>query len=274
MKVWKFVILCSIMAIGCSKREAVMVSGSTTVLPIVSKAADQFRMQHIDVNVVVNAGGSGVGIKQVGEGKIDIGMASRALTALEHKKYETADLKIHTLAQDAVVPVVSSEVYDAGVKVLTLAQIGQIYTGEIENWQEVGGPDREILVIDKEKARGTRHVFMVHVLGDKEADAPGADLVLGSNNEEQTAIVQSDAAIGMLSHAWLNEDVKGLAIKMNGKVIQPTYENIVNGTFPITRGLFVITRGEPTGITKQFVDYLMGVDGQKMVEVSGYVAVR
>ena len=274
MRVWTLLILCSILGIGCSKREAVMVSGSSTVLPIVSKAADRFRMQHTDMNVVVNAGGSGVGIKQVGEGKIDIGMASRALTPLEHEKYRAVHLNVRTLALDAVVPAVSSEVYDAGVKHLTLAQIGQIYKGEIDNWKEVGGPDREILVIDKEKARGTRHVFMALVLGDKEAEAPGADLVLGSNNEEQTAIVQSNAAIGMLSHAWLNAGVKGLAIDVNGNVIQPTRENIENGTFPITRGLFVITRGEPVGVTKLFVDYLLGAEGQTIVEASGYVSVR
>jgi phosphate transport system substrate-binding protein len=274
MKVWVWVFLCGVWVLGCTKREAVTVGGSTTILPIVSKVADQFRMQHSDVRIIVNAGGSGVGIKQVGEGKIDMGMASRALTELEMETYKDAHLQVHVLARDAVVPVVSSEVYDAGVTVLTLVQIGQIYTGEIDNWKILGGPDREILVIDKEKSRGTRHVFMAQVLGDKEADAPGADLVLGSNNEEQTAIVQSDAAIGLLSHAWLNEGVKGLAIRGNGDVIEPTHQNIINGSFPITRDLLVVTRGEPVGVVKAFVDYLLSAEGQRIVEASGYVAVR
>lgn len=267
-------VLFGVLMVGCSKREAVMVSGSTTVLPIVSKAADQFRMANPGVHIIVNAGGSGVGIKQVGEGKIDVGMASRDLTLLEQKKYESAHLNVLVVARDAVVPVVSSEVYDAGVTVLTLAQIGQIYRGDIDNWKEVGGPDRAILVIDKETSRGTRHVFMKMVLGDKEADAAGADLVLGSNNEEQTALVQSDAALGMLSHAWLNDDVKGVGIRVGENVIAPTRENIVNGTFPISRDLFVIVRGEPKGMVKQFVDYLLSAEGQKIVEGSGYVAVR
>jgi len=260
------------MMMGCGKYEAVIVSGSTTVLPIVTRAADQFRVRHANVNMIVNAGGSGVGIKQVGEGKIDLGMASRNLTALEKEKYK--DIQLHVVARDAVVPVVSSEIYDAGVTVLTLEQVGQIYRGELDNWKMVGGPDRDILVIDKEKSRGTRHVFMAMVLGDKEADAPGADLVLGSNNEEQTALVQSDAAIGMLSHAWINEDVKGVSLVVHGHVIAPTRENIENGTFPIVRDLFVLTRGAPKAVVKQFVDFLKRGDGQKIVEASGYVAVR
>lgn len=274
MKLWCVVFLCGFLIGGCGKRVSVMVSGSTTVLPIVSQAADQFSMQHVDVNVIVNAGGSGVGIKQVGEGKVDIGMASRDLTDLETDRYRALDLKVFVLARDAVVPVVSSEVYDAGVRALTLAQIGQIYRGEIDNWNVLGGPDREILVIDKEKARGTRHVFMTQVLGDKEADAPGADLVLGGNNEEQTAIVQSDAAIGMLSHAWLNEHVKGVAIRIKETEIAPTYKNIGEGAFPIMRNLLLITRGEPKGAVKQFVDYLLHAEGQKIVEASGYVGIR
>jgi len=274
MRLWGVILLLGALLLGCGKHEAVMVSGSTTVLPIVSKAADQFQITSPNVSVIVNAGGSGVGIKQVGEGKVDVGMASRDLTALEKETYADMHLKVFVLARDAVVPVISSEVYDAGIRALTLAQIGQIYRGEIANWKTLGGPDREILVIDKEKSRGTRHVFMEKVLGDKEGDAPGADLVLGSNNEEQTAIVQSDAAIGMLSHAWLNDDVKGVAIIADGKTIAPTLENIVNGSFPITRNLLIVTQGEPVGLVKQFVDYLLSTEGQKIVKDSGYVAVR
>ena len=104
--------------------------------------------------------------------------------------------------------------------------------GEIRNWNQLGGPDKEILVVDKEPSRGTRHVFMKAVLGDKEAVTPGADLVLGANNEEQTAIAQSTAAIGMLSHAWLNEDVTGLAIILeDGRLIEPSLDNVINGSF-------------------------------------------
>jgi len=262
------------LAIACSKKESINISGSTTVLKVVAVAAEKYKLEHPEVNLIINAGGSGVGINQLGKQNIEIGMASRNITDKEIAQYPEVDFVTHSIGKDAVVPVVSSEVFDAGVQALTLEQIGQIYRGKITNWSVLGGPDKDILVIDKERARGTRHVFMKAVLGDKEADAPGADLVLGANNEEQTAIVQSDAAIGMLSNAWLNKDVKGLSIILeDSTIIAPSLANIINGSFPITRDLYLITNGAPTGAAKNFIDFMLSKKGQQMVEEAGYVKV-
>lgn len=259
---------------GCSRKEAIKVAGSTTVLPVVSKVAERFQMKHPDVQFIVNAGGSGVGINQLGERKIDIAMVSRDITKAEMNRYPGTNFVVHPVGIDAVVPVVSSEIYNAGIHTLTLKQIAKIYLGEITNWKELGGPDKEILVVDKEKSRGTRHVFMKVVLGDEEAVAPGADLVLGSNNEEQTAVAQSDAAIGMLSNAWLNDDVKGLSMDLpDHSVVQPTLENIMNGTFPITRELTLVTDGKPQGNSKAFIDFILSKEGQKIVKEAGYVGI-
>jgi phosphate transport system substrate-binding protein len=116
---------------------------------------------------------------------------------------------------------------------------------------------------------------MATVMDNKEADAPGADLVLGSNNEEQTALVQSDAAIGMLSMAWLNNDVKGVSIQIsNGEQISPTLSNITEGKFPITRDLTIVTNGNPTGETKNFIDFLLSPQGQTIVIDNGYVSIK
>lgn len=270
-----FSLVLSILLLNCTQKETINVGGSTTVLPVISNAAESFRVQNPDIRIIVNAGGSGVGINQVGENKLDIGMTSRGLTDDEIQKYPNADFNLISIGKDAVVPVVSSEIYDAGITALTLQQIADIYTGKISNWSELGGPDRDILCVDKETSRGTRHVFMEAVFGDKEASAPGADLVLGSNNEEQTALVQSNAAIGMLSNAWLNNDVKGLTILMeDGLKVEPTLANIVNGTFPITRDLLIVTNGIPSGNTKAFIDYILSDEGQEIVEQSGYVRIQ
>lgn len=260
---------------SCTPSESIKISGSSTVLPIISKAAEKYKLTHPNVNIIVNSGGSGVGINQVGEGKIEIGMASRDITEEEKKKFANIDLRPISIGKDAVVAVVSSEIYDAGIHSLKLSDIASIYRGEIQNWKELGGPDKDILCIDKEKARGTRHVFMEKIMGDKEAEAEGANLVLGSNNEEQTALVQSDAAIGMLSNAWLNEDVKGLKIILaNGEIIEPSLENISNGKFPLTRDLLLITNGNPKASTQEFIDYLLSVEGQNFVKESGYVHIK
>lgn len=259
---------------ACSREDKVNVnvSGSTTVLPVVSRAAEAYMGAHSEFRIIVNAGGSGVGVKQVGEGQTDIGMISRDITKEEYENYADAKLTPHAIGRDAVVPVVSSEIYDAGVTSLTLEQVASIYRGDVDNWSEFGGPNKEIYVIDKEASRGTRQVFMKYVMGDKKADAPGADAVLGSNNEEQTALTQSDSAIGMLSQAWLNDDVKGLSIILDdGTVVEPILDNIRNNRFPITRDLLVVTRADISAPAQAFLEYIKGPEGQEIVVASGYI---
>jgi len=266
----------TLLVVACSQpnNNTVRVAGSTTVLPVVSVAAESYIKAHPNSKVVVNAGGSGVGVNQVGSQQVEIGMISRDITQKEINQYPQTSFTTHVIGKDAVVPVVSSEIYDAGITSLTLEQIAKIYRGEISNWKELNGPDKDILVIDKEASRGTRHVFMEIVLGDKEAVAAGADLVLGANNEEQTALTQSDSALGILSNAWLNDDVKGISIIMpDGEIVEPTLENIINNKFPITRDLVLITNGEPMGEIKAFIDYIKGPEGQKIVSKNGYVSI-
>lgn len=260
---------------SCSQKPTIQIAGSTTVLPIISKAAEQYKLNHPELKIIVNPGGSGVGINQLGEGKIALAMASRDITESEINQFPKVTFMPQPVGKDAVVPSVSSEIYDAGVTTLSLKQIGDIYSGRISNWQELGGPNKEILCIDKEKSRGTRHIFMQHVLGNKEAEAPGADLVLGSNNEEQTALAQSDAAIGMLSNAWLSNDVKGLNILTeNGDTISPSIQNVVNGIYPISRDLLIISNGKPSPETQKFIDFLFSNAGQEIVKDCGYVSVN
>jgi len=160
------------------------------------------------------------------------------------------------------------------VRTLSKRQIGYIYLGKITNWKQVGGPDRPIVVIDKETHRGTRHVFMHYLFGNSKARAPGARLVTGSNNEEQAKIAQSDSAIGMLSIAWMNEDVAGIGIHEGSQVIQPTLDNVRNGRFPIARNLNLITAGQPAEAVKLFIDYLLSEEGQRLVAESGYIPIH
>ena len=247
------------------------IAGSSTVLPVVTKAADAFKKIHPEVDITVNAGGSGVGVTYASQNLVDIGMASRHITEEEHAKFPGIDIKIHTIAKDAVACVVSSEVYDSGIQSLDKDTIARIFSGDIQRWSEIGGPDREILVVDKEHHRGTRHVFMDYVMGDENARAPGADIVTGSNNEQQSKLVSSDSGIGMLSFAWINEDVKGVSIKVGDSRVEPSIGSIRDGSYPIYRDLNLITVGDPKGVTKQFIDFIASDEGKKIVEESGYV---
>ena len=252
----------------------IRVAGSTTVLPIVSRAAERFQTRNPSVKITVNAGGSGVGVHGAGTRRLDIGLASREITPKENSRYASSQLHTTVIGRDAVACVVSSEIFHSGVQSLSKQQIGDIYLGKITHWRQVGGPNRPIIVIDKETHRGTRHVFMHYLFGKSNARAPGARLVTGSNNEEQAKIAQSDSAIGMLSIAWINDDVVGIGIREGRQVIKPTLENVRTGRFPIARNLNLVTAGEPKGAVKQFVDYLLSREGQHIVEASGYIPIH
>jgi len=259
---------------ACSAPERVSASGSTTVLPAISRAAEQFTSETGQL-ITVNAGGSGSGFNQLAEGQTDIGMMSRDITAGELAQFPDITFTPIAIGRDAVVPVVSSEIYNQGVTRLSLSDIAKIYKGESDNWSDFGGPDKAIFVIDKESSSGTRQTFMDIVMGDSKAEAPGADLVIGSNNEEQTAMTQSDSAIGMLSIAWLNEDVKGVSIVLdNNQDIAPTLDNVQNGRFPIVRDLNIVIRDDISAPAQTFVDYLLSPDGQVFVEQSGYIKIK
>jgi phosphate transport system substrate-binding protein len=252
----------------------IRIAGSTTVLPIVSRAAERFQIRNKSVKITVNAGGSGVGVHGAGTRRLDVGLASREITPRESYRYKSIQLNSTVIGRDAVACVVSSEIFHSGVHSLSRQQIGDIYLGKITNWRQVGGPDRKIIVIDKETHRGTRHVFMHYLFGKSNARAPGARLVTGSNNEEQAKIAQSDSAIGMLSVAWINDDVIGIGIREGHQIIKPTLQNVRSGRFPIARNLNLITAGEPKGAVAQFVDYLLSPEGQSFVEASGYLPIH
>lgn len=243
-----------------------LVVGSTTVLPVVTLAAEAFSLRSGgEVSITVNPGGSGVGVNSVGTGRASIGMVSREIAPEEGRRFAKARLKVHVIGHDRVACVVSSAVYKAGVKALSREEIQAIYLGTIRNWKDVGGPDREILVVDKERHRGTRHEFMKYVFGDATARAPAARLVTGSNNEEQAKIAASDAAIGMLSMGWINEDVAGVGLREGGEVFFPE-----SAHYPIVRRLSLVTAGEPEGLAREFIDFLLGPEGQRIVKKLGY----
>ena len=253
--------------------ERIHVVGSTTVLPVVSQAAALYRQQHPDITITVSGGGSGVGIASVIQGTAQIGMASRNTTAEEQVKLEGRVDNI-IIAADAVAVAISKAVYESGVHALSVQQIADIYRGKIRNWKDVGGLDARIVVIDKEASRGTRHVFAEAILGDKHARAKGASIISGSNNEEQAIISRSHAAIGMLSNAWLNDKVRGIAIIVDDKLISPTIEHVRDNTYPLARGLHVLLPKTASAAAKGFVQFLLSQQGQTIVQEVGYLPVH
>jgi len=248
-------------------------AGSTTVLPVVSTAATIYHQQHPDVTITVSGGGSGVGIASMIQHTADIGMASRDVDAEEIAKLN-GKVDVLTIARDAVAVVVSKAVYVGGIHQLSLQQIADIYRGKIKNWKALGGPDAQIFVIDKEASRGTRHVFAEAVLGNAHARAAGASVISGSNNEEQALVANSNQAIGMLSNAWLNDAVRGIAVGEGDHAVLPDILHVRDGSYPISRSLHVLLAKKGPSEARDFANFLLSKQGQEIVRKSGYLPVR
>ncbi len=250
------------------------VSGSSTVLPLIVDAAKAFKAIRPDIDITVAGGGSGTGINSALNGIVDIGMTSRRPTDSENKKL-SAEYEVIDIATDAVAVTVSKAVFESGVSQLSIDQVADIYRGKIKNWQDVGGEDKKILVIDKELSRGTRHVFADVILGNAKARAPGASIVSGSNNEERSIISRSDQAIGMLSFAWLNEQARGIGLALaDGETVYPNATNIMKDRYPIQRKLSIIVKKQRIKALTLFIDFLTSVDFHSIIEKNGYLPVK
>lgn len=251
------------------KTVTLRITGSTTALPFVAQAAEEFNALGKDVQVSVSGGGSGAGIKDLGEGRSSIAMISREVTGDERKSYDTAGKKLTEImiGYDAIVLVVSPEVYDGGIKAVTREQVKAIYAGNITNWKEIGGPDKEIYVIGRKAGSGTRDTFNELVMGNKGAETPGVQTEAEGNAEVKTAIVGSDVAIGYVGISYVDNDVR--AIKLDG--VTASVETIKTEDYGLARKLYLVTLGEPSPQQKEFLDFVTGAEGQIIAEENGFV---
>ncbi len=273
---FKSIFVCGLLLLTSSPlyaTERIDIVGSTTVLPVVSQAATLYHQQHPNITITVSGGGSGVGIASIIQGTAQIGMASRNTTEEEQAKLNGKVDNI-IIAADAVAVAVSKAVYESGIHALSVEQIADIYRGKVRNWKDVGGLDARIVVIDKEASRGTRHVFAKAILGNKHARAAGASIISGSNNEEQAIISHSNAAIGMLSNAWLNNKVRGIDVIVKGTRISPTIDHVRDNTYPLARGLHILLPKHASPAAKNFVQFLLSEQGQSIVKQVGYLPIE
>jgi len=231
----------------------VTISGSSTVMPLAEAAAEVFNLEQNQYVVSVTAGGTGAGILGIAERKYDIAMASRALTGDEKQRFGS-NFREFKVGLDGISLAVSEKIYQAGVKSLSREQIRKIYSGNITNWNQVGGPDEDIYVISREEGSGTRDDFNEAVLGNRTAETPGVDTVANSGVEVKTAISGSDEAIGYLGFNYLGSGVR--AVAFDG--IPPSYENIKLDIYELKRQLYFYTFGDPTPGAKAFIDFVQG----------------
>jgi phosphate transport system substrate-binding protein len=243
----------------------IVIKGSTTVLPIAQKVAEAYMKANPDVRISLSGGGSGNGIKALIDGSTDIADSSRFIKgkevklAVEKGRYPVP----FAVAYDCIVPVVHPSNPIAN---LSMDQLKAIYKGEIKNWKEIGGPDRKVVVISRDTSSGTYEVWESKVM-KKDRVYPGA-LLQASNGAIVQAVAKNKNAIGYIGLGYMNKDVKALSVDR----VVGSAETTLNGTYPISRPLYMFTPGWPTGDTLNFINYVLHPQkGQKYVSDAGYV---
>lgn len=221
-------------------------TGSSTIAPLMSEIGRRFEAEHPGIRVDVQTGGSSRGIADARGGLADIGMVSRDL------KSDEQDLHAFPIARDGIGLIVHES---NPVAKLSREQVIDIYTGNLGNWQEVGGKDSEIVVVHKASGRSTLELFLAHFgLRDPQV-VP--DVIIGDNEQGVKTVAGNPHAIGYVSIGTAEFDQQqGVPIRLlpiGG--IAPTTANVANGTFPLSRNLNLVTREQPTGAARQLIDY-------------------
>ncbi len=256
--------------------ETLKINGSTTVNLPVAEAAEILRAeQKMDIQVDTQGGSSG-GISMLGDGLVQVGMASKPVGDDDRAKYPKCDFREVHIGEDAVALIVSKDVWDGGVHSLTRQQVKDIYEGKITNWKDAGGKPARIAFFNKEPGRGTWEVFVHWLYGSSKA-APQVNFPeVGGNEETRNKVASTRGALSQLSASWVDgRRAFALALKLdNGTEVTPANENIANHKYPMSRPLFVLTNGEPKGEAKTLVDFLLGERGQELVKKHGYLRLK
>ena len=244
------------------EKGAIKIAGGTAHIPVMKEAAKRIITFSPDIQISIAGGGSGVGIKQVGEGLVDIGNSGRKPTDNEIARY---NLKMFKWAVDGVGIVVNPR---NPVKSLTKSQLMDIFAGKISSWKVLRGADKEINLYTRDKSSGTRAVFWKMALSKGEV-SPKANFVV-SNGAMKSVVGNDPYSIGYVSVGYIDSTVAPVAL--DGVV--PTLDTVRTGTYKVARGLYSNTKGNPTGLTKNFIDYLYTPEGQKIIAGKGFIPVK
>jgi len=249
--------MCFLSACGKRSGTGIVLAGSTSVQPYAEVLSEDYALLYPDDAVDVQGGGSAAGITAAESGVADIGMSSRDLTDDEKQQLWSVEI-----AKDGLAIIVHPK---NPVQDLSLEQVRDIYSMKITKWSELGGPDANIHVITREDGSGTRSSFESLIMG---TDRITPKAIVQDSNGAVRQLVSSDPnSIGFISLGLVDQTVKAL----NLDNIIPSRENVINGSYGLFRPFLFLSKGEPTGLAKQFIDYTMSPDGQKILMDEGLI---
>ena len=254
--------LCVVTAPACRRDRSateLTLAGSTSIQPFADKWAEIFMEKRPGLGVDVQGGGSSAGIQACKSGACQIGMSSREL------KGDERDLAEIVVARDGLAIIVHPSNPVRGAKV---AEIKQIFAGDLRNWNYLGGPDKAITVVTREEGSGTRGAFQELVMG-KTRIFRGA-ITEDSNGTVREIVAHDPHAVGFISLGLVNEQVR--ALELDGAVANE--ENIRNGRYRLVRPFLFVSRGGLTGAAKEFVDFVLSNEGQALIKKEGLLPAR
>ena len=253
--------------------------GSDTIVNLALAWAEAYQAEHAEVRISVTGGGSGTGIAALVNGTVDIANASRKIKDEETTEAQAngVDPVEHIIARDAIAVIVNP---NNPVSQLTLQQISDIYSGKFTNWQEVGGEDRPIVKLSRETNSGTHVYFLETVLrlgnSDDETLFSTDTLLLPSSEGIISEVRQNPNAIGYDGLGYVPDDVKMIAIakEAGGEYVLPSIATVNDKTYAIARDLYMYTNGEPTGVVKDYLDWILSAEAQEIVAELGFVPAK
>ncbi len=253
--------------------------GSDTIVNLALAWAEKYQTLQPEISLSVTGGGSGTGITALINGSVDIANASRQIKTeeLNDAKKAGLDPQEFVIARDAIAVIVNPE---NPVDRLTLEQLSAIYRGDITNWSEVGGEDRPIVRLSRETNSGT-HVFFLETVirlgSSTDKTIFSADTLLLPSSEGIIAEVSENPnAIGYDGLGYITPTVKMLAlssVEQPDFFVLPSAETVADGSYMISRNLYMYTPNQPNGNVKAYLDWILSDEAQKIVKELGFVPV-
>jgi len=274
------VFIAVISLVGCGGgKKAIQIKGSDTMVNLGQAWSEEFMKKHPDIPVAVTGGGSGTGIASLINQTTDIAECSRDMKKkeIEIAKSKGVDPYEIIVGNDGIVVTVAP---DNPVSKLTRQQLSDIFTGKTTNWKEVGGSDKEIVALSRDRNSGTHVFFLEHVVklgkkGNNNEFAKGV-LMMPSNQAIVEEVSGNSAAIGYIGLGYLTDRLKAIAVANSnaGPYVVPSVKTVGNKTYSVSRPLYIYTNGVPSGEVKTFIDFVLSDEGQKVVLEMDFVPIR